>query len=547
MESYSYAKLLTNISLCSNMLPYFGYTDKCFKFMRGLCKETKQLWDKNELAMLRTILKHNKRKIMLSKVETYDHETFIQLLKYFHLKIDDLGEAHCSELLKILDTIERDRRDIELEHVSLECQFSSSSIGPKPSQLLERLIELNILKNEIIVIPSMLENLSGEKDISKHICLKLNSDCQPSSLSSKTKKITSMSYEHLGFEDSIHESFQKVISSYSPLTSLSLELYTDMEEDSDHFDTLFKSILDPLVSEDTSISVLKKEQSLEPCRKFTLNPYSKMRGFTIGSKEMLVYMKDRHTKKIICYKLHNIKFHYNSNCWSSEFYRLSSSVVGIKSIKNFSFENIEETTPDRRYRDLIMFFLQERTDEYQWIFFHCWDSKSQNPLSAGFDYLYIRDKFEGYQDLFELNVKILKIAEKVSIAPRENDDFMSQPLSATSQLCYILYQCNGNEKSKDIKDIKMKPVSIFIDWLYIDRRDFHSICNLVRNLPDTIYDATISFGDLDLNAEFIRTLRGRNSLDRILLDKRLAFNKDIMKELPMVAFCHTDLKDIFED
>ena len=51
--------LFHKLSVLSNILPFYGYTNESWKLMTSLCKSTRSLWHDNQTQLLKVILKRN--------------------------------------------------------------------------------------------------------------------------------------------------------------------------------------------------------------------------------------------------------------------------------------------------------------------------------------------------------------------------------------------------------------------------------------------------------------------------------------------------------
>lgn len=168
-------------------------------------------------------------------------------------------------------------------------------------------------------------------------------------------------YYEEDIDQKLHLSVERVIEIFPNLQELVLNWYCD--DDSDEliqYDKLFTLLSNSSIS------------------KFDLNPVKKMRGFTLYSKECLIYLKNRDTNRIQWYQLSNAKFNYDWNQWSTKYYQLSNGIIALKSFLSFSFEIVKEVTPHRRQRDLIEYFVNNEKSATQWLFISAWNSKVGN-------------------------------------------------------------------------------------------------------------------------------------------------------------------------
>ena len=114
------------------------------------------------------------------------------------------------------------------------------------------------------------------------------------------QKIKYLKFADENIEWMLHKSFQKVIRIFPGLEELQLNWFWDEDDESyTQYDLLFEYII------------------RSKLRKFELNPSTKMRGFSIFSKEWMIYVFNGVRNNIQRFKAKNVNFHYDCNQWST--------------------------------------------------------------------------------------------------------------------------------------------------------------------------------------------------------------------------------------
>lgn len=246
-------------------------------------------------------------------------------------------------------------------------------------------------------------------------------------------------------------------------------------------------------------------------QKFELNPVKKMRGFSIFSKECYVYMFNKEQCKMDCYIVHHAYFHYDCNQWSTDYYKLSKTIMALKSFKNFSFENLEPTTPNRRHRDLIDFFLEDKHCRTEWMFV----------ASSKFDRVFVKSEFDNSEELANINARDIKIVNS-NVYQTKTDGLSEQWGHRKDSILDVVYA----------KDKKM--VGLVVEGTDIDDDVFEELSDMIRKYPDTITDITLNLKNQLQLEYFIKSIRNKKNLDQIVFKNDVYITKRCLSWLPFV-------------
>lgn len=286
------------------------------KIMTSLCKETHKIWTKNKSAFVHTILKHNKRQISMTFPKVANNKNFPQMLEFYNIKFLRMDKAFCLCLLDNFGKLEEERPELDLRNLQFEVDMyhttppnyytlmfllqakligiNSENININYSFLscLKDIDEHNFFRSEDdeLTLTKSLKEFYGDETSPSKFCQKViqeilrdlpkvtaNATIIKTIDSKHRELIKSLEYYDSDIEAPVQIAFENTLKNFPNLKRLSLEWFSDEDGEADHLDDLFAQIMQSKV------------------RSFELNEYNKMAGFTLKSREVMVYMKDTQT------------------------------------------------------------------------------------------------------------------------------------------------------------------------------------------------------------------------------------------------------------